>query len=248
MKEKPLTSNTKIIERLAEEIRKAALRNLIIVHGGGSFGHPLAQEYDIASGYKNSRQLVGFSKTHQAMAILNRQIVDALIQRNVPAVEVQPSAFVLTRRGRIMDFSRVLIQKMMDMSLVPVLYGDSVIDEEQGFSILSGDQLMSILATNFQSPRIILCVDVDGLFTEDPKLHPEAKLIRKISLGELKTVLEKIGKSTLVDVTGGMHGKVTELIPALEMGVKVELVNAKKPNRLYKALLNQEVKGTKIEP
>ena len=120
---------------------------------------------------------------------------------------------------------------MISMSLVPVLYGDSVLDEEQGFSILSGDQLMATLAIVFESKRIIIGVDVDGLYDDDPKVNPNAELFRRISLRELKAFLGKIGKSTTVDVTGGMFGKMFELIPALEEGVEVEIVNAKRVNR-----------------
>jgi isopentenyl phosphate kinase len=43
---------TEIINRLAEEIKRADLDNLIVVHGGGSFGHPTAARYGIKDGYK----------------------------------------------------------------------------------------------------------------------------------------------------------------------------------------------------
>ena len=233
--------------RIAKEIRRSGVKSLIIVHGGGSFGHPFAKEYEIMSGYKNSHQLIGFSKTHQSMLSLNRLVVDAIIQENVPAIAIQPSAFILTQKGRILNFDNSLILKMLNLNIIPVLYGDVALDSEQGFSILSGDQLVATLAVSFKSNRIIMCVDVDGLFTDDPKINPDAKLIDKISFNELKAFIEKIGRALTVDVTGGMSGKIVELIPALECGVKVELVNAKKANRLYKALLNQKVIETKIE-
>ncbi|MFH0897246.1 MAG: isopentenyl phosphate kinase [Candidatus Bathyarchaeota archaeon] len=247
-KERPLTPNNRAIVRLAEEIKRANVKPLLIVHGGGSFGHPLAKEYGIAGGYKNSRQIIGFSKTHEAMVALNSLIVDALLQENIPAVAVQPSAFILTKKGRIVNFDRNLILQMLNMQLFPVLYGDAILDITQGFSILSGDQLVTTLATNFKASQVIIGVDVNGLYTHDPKVNPNAKLIRKISLTELKSILGNIGKSETVDVTGGMYGKISELIPALEKGVKVKMINAKRVNRLYKALIDEEVMGTKIEP
>ena len=70
IKDKPLTPNRKTIVRLADEIQRANVKPLIIIHGGGSFGHTVAKEYEIAGGYKNSRQLIGLSKTHQAMLAL----------------------------------------------------------------------------------------------------------------------------------------------------------------------------------
>jgi isopentenyl phosphate kinase len=44
-----------------------------------------------------------------------------------------------------------------------------------------------------------------------------------------------------------MLGKVTELIPAVEQGIPVAIVNAAKPNRVYRALIGEKVEGTIIE-
>ncbi|UCH38405.1 MAG: hypothetical protein JSV76_06030, partial [Candidatus Bathyarchaeota archaeon] len=38
-KEKPCTPNHSVIMRLAHEIKRANITPLVIVHGGGSFGH-----------------------------------------------------------------------------------------------------------------------------------------------------------------------------------------------------------------
>jgi len=51
-----LAAKTEIINRLSEEIKRADLDNLIIVHGGGSFGHPTAAQYGIKDGYKEPTQ------------------------------------------------------------------------------------------------------------------------------------------------------------------------------------------------
>jgi len=56
-----------------------------------------------------------------------------------------------------------------------------------------------------------------------------------------------MGKSTAADVTGGMQGKVTELVSAVEQGIPVAIVNASKPNRVYRALVGEQVGGTIIE-
>ena len=64
---------------------------------------------------------------------------------------------------------------------------------------------------------------------------------------ELKSEKHKIEGSKATDVTGGMLGKMQELIPALEHDIKTLVVNATKPLRVYKALKGQEVIGTIIE-
>jgi isopentenyl phosphate kinase len=44
-----------------------------------------------------------------------------------------------------------------------------------------------------------------------------------------------------------MLGKVSELIPAVAEGIHVTMVNAAKPNRVYKALIGEAVEGTVME-
>lgn len=246
LKENPFTPNTPAIKRLVKEILEADLKSLIVVHGGGSYGHPVAKEYRIADGYKSHSQLIGFSKTRQAMMTLNKLVVDAFIQKGLPAVSVQPSAFILTRNGRIAEFNSAVIEKLLSLKVIPILYGDAVLDSSRGFAILSGDQIVSTLALALGAKRIVICVDVDGLYTDDPKLNPRAELIKEITLNELRGILRNIGTTKTVDVTGGMYGKIVELISALEKEVEVKIINAKKINRLYKALKNMEVTGTEI--
>ena len=246
-KEKKLTPNLPAIERLAKEISRANVSPLVLVHGGGSFGHPVAEQYRLAEGYKDSSQIMGFSMTHQAMTKLNKLIVESLINHNIPAVEVQPSSCVVTKAGRIQIIEDRPLRKMLEMGFVPVLYGDTVFDSETGFDILSGDQLVSSLAINLNAHRIVVGVDVNGLYTGDPKTDSAARLIRHVTLEELKKLEHRIEGSKVTDVTGGMLGKIFELKPAVEQGIQTIIVNATESNRVYKALKGEEVVGTVIE-
>lgn len=246
-KKKPATPNSEAIERLANEISQANLLSLILVHGGGSFGHPVAKQYKINEGYKEASQITGFSETQRAMNKLNILVMEALLSHDVNVVVVQPSSCVVTKGGRIQSMELKPIKRMLDMGLVPVLYGDAVLDSEKGFAILSGDQLVTSLAINFGASRIIIGGDVDGIYTEDPKTSTKAKLISRVTLEELKTHKHEIKGSKATDVTGGMLGKMRELIPAIEQNIQTLIVNATKPMRVYKALRGEEVVGTIIE-
>ncbi|MFB0514116.1 MAG: isopentenyl phosphate kinase [Candidatus Bathyarchaeia archaeon] len=245
-KEKPLTANLKAVERLSREISEAKVSRLILIHGGGSFGHPLAKQYVLKEGYKEKSQLLGFSKTRQAMVNLNKLVVDALIRQNVAAVGLQPSAFVVTSSGRISCIEEHPLRKLLEIGLVPVLYGDAVFDFDLGFTILSGDQLAAFLAMQLGASQIILGIDVDGLYTSDPKSAPSARLIRRITLQELRNMQHEIEETKVTDVTRGMLGKISELIPAVEKGIPALIVNAAKPSNIYKALKGEKVTGTTI--
>lgn len=246
-KDKELEVRMQTINRLAEEIREASVQNLIIVHGGGSFGHPLAQRYAITEGFKEQTQKAGFSETHHVMTVLNGLFMDALIWRNIPAVSITPSSCIITKNGRIQRFEDAPLKMLLKMGFFPVLYGDAVLDSKLGFTILSGDQLVSMLATKLNAERIVIGVDVDGLYDDDPRVKKTAKMFKHLTLEELKRLESKLGKPTTCDVTGGMFGKIVELLPAIEQGIPVTIVNATKPNYIYKVIKGKKVKGTIIE-
>jgi isopentenyl phosphate kinase len=181
------------------------------------------------------------------MTKLNGLVMEALISHNINAVVVQPSSCVVTKAGRIKSMELKPIKRMVNMGIVPVLYGDAVLDSDKGFAILSGDQLVSSLAVNFGAQRIIMGGDVDGIYTADPKTSSSAKLIKRVTLEELKTQKHEIEGAKSTDVTGGMLGKMRELVPAIEANIQTLIVNATKPLRVYKALRGEEVKCTIIE-
>jgi isopentenyl phosphate kinase len=242
-----LAARMQEMHRLVEEIQRANVRNLIIVHGGGSFGHPVAQQYAIKEGFREENQKIGFAETHHVMTVLNGLFMDALIWRNVPAVSITPSSCIITKKGRIQCFEEDPLKMLSKMGFLPVMYGDAIFDTELGFTILSGDQLVSYIATRFNAERIIIGVDVDGLYNADPRVEKTAKMFRHLTLAELKILQNKLGKPTACDVTGGMFGKIAELMPAIEQGIPATIVNATKPNYIYKALKGEKVEGTLIE-
>ena len=246
-KNKPFTANSGAISRLAKEIAEAKIPQLIIVHGGGSFGHPLAKEYAIKEGFRGDvSQLLGFSKTHESMITLNNMVLKALIRHNIPALSIAPSSLIVTKAGRIASSTGESLKRLLNMRLVPLLYGDAVLDSDLGFTILSGDQLVASIATELNAEQVVIGIDEDGLFTADPKGKAPANLIRVCTLKQLRQ-MQKCGQGMLVnDVTGGMQGKLTELISVIEKGITAQIVNASKPKRVYMALRGEKVIGTYI--
>jgi isopentenyl phosphate kinase len=246
-KNKDLDAKTQVINRLAEEIQQAKVESLIIIHGGGSFGHPAAQKYDIKAGLREENQKFGFAETHHLMTVLNGLFMDSLVWHNIPAVSISPSSCITTENGRIQRFEDTPLRILLKMGFLPVLYGDAVLDAKLGFTILSGDQLISALATRLDAERIIIGVDVDGLYSSDPKIEKNAKMFTRLTLEELKRLQDACGRPTVCDVTGGMRGKIAELLPIIERMIPVIIVNATKPDYVCKALKGEKVEGTLIE-
>ncbi len=242
-KDEPMTPDMKNINRLVDEIKAAWPIPIILIHGGGSYGHPYAKKYNLSDGYTSDHQIIGYAKTHQAMVEINSIITDALIKRGIPAISVTSSSFITTYEKRIVSVDLEILGQYIIKGFLPVLYGDTVIDKKQGFSILSGDQLAVKIATRLGAKKVIFGADVDGVYTSNPKLVKEAKLIDVLPLDKIEGYI-KIGQSLSTDVTGGMLGKVTEAIQAVKAGVDVQIVNAAKAGVIFKALRGEKVSGT----
>lgn len=240
-----LSPRTQEMSRLADEFKEAGARNLMVVHGGGSFGHPVAEKHRIKEGFKESSQIVGYAETHHVMTVLNGLFMDALVWQNIPAVSVTPASCVVTKKGRIEQFEEMQLRMLLKLGFLPITYGDAVLDTDIGFTILSGDQLVCYLANQFNAERIIMGVDVDGLYDADPKTEKNAKMLQHLTLGDVKKLQSSL-KPSPRDVTGGMFGKIAELIPAIERNIPVTIVNATKPNNIYRALKGEKVEGTLI--
>jgi isopentenyl phosphate kinase len=138
-----------------------------------------------------------------------------------------------------------MVEKYLEMGMVPVLYGDVVLDadEDLKMAVISGDQLVSYLSLKLKPERIILGSDVDGIFDRDPKKHPQAQLLERVQSLEDLQFLE--GAQT-VDVTGGMAGKLAELLELAEKGIESELINVGCEGLLENTLKGEKVRGTII--
>ncbi len=241
--------NINLLEKIARElvgINKTI--PILFVHGGGSFGHPIAQKYNIQNGFTSSDQLDGFVQTRIVMNQLNQRVIETFVEEGLPVVSVHPASCVITHHGRIQTFFTEPIKKLLQIGIIPVLFGDVVMDTEMGFAILSGDQLIVALATSLQASHIVVGLTVDGLFQEDPSLNPTAKIIEKLALSDIETGLESAKDAGTTDVTGGMRNKIEEAIPALEANIPVIMINLNIPKRLVAAIQGKKTRGTYLYP
>ncbi len=90
------------VRRLAREVSESGVE-VVIVHGGGSFGHPVASEYGLQKGLNEEGQIIGVAKTRMAMEDLNRRIVEIFVDVGLPAVSVQSSAVFECENKRIIS-------------------------------------------------------------------------------------------------------------------------------------------------
>ena len=239
-----------VIRGAARQIARARREReltLVVVHGAGPFGHALVADYGIAGGVGGPRQVEGFVRTHNSMEDLNKIVMDLFREEGLLGFPVQPSACVVQRARRIETFFTEPLERLLalDPAIIPILYGDMVVDLDQGASVVSGDALVAHLARRLGAARVLLGTDVGGVFTADPRRDPAARRIEHIDGGNLEQVLAAAGASAAVDVTRGMRGKLEQLRDTLA-GVPVLIFDLTERDSLYRALTDQPVAGTEI--
>lgn len=223
------------ISRIAKEV-SGFEGKLIIVHGAGSFGHPQAKKYQITDKFNAKGSII----THNSVKILNQLFIDYLVDNEVDAVSLHPMNNTVSENGRIQNMFLDNINLMLDNNITPVLHGDVVMDTEKGTSIISGDQIVPYLAVQMEASRIGIGSVEDGVL--DDKGYP----LKLITHENFKNIKNYIGSSEGTDVTGGMLGKVTELLKLNEItGSTSYIFNAGKPGNVSMFLQGSAI-GTSI--
>ena len=188
--------------------------DLLIVHGAGSFGHPEAFAYGLAHGADRGNR-EGIFLTHRAVCTLNQMMVRALREAGVEAIGIHPLAGSFARAGRLESMEIRPLQILMDIGVIPVLHGDVVMDAVQGACIVSGDQIVRYLAEKSGFTRVGLATDVPGV------LDPDGGVVECITPRTAGGISP--GRSQHTDVTGGMEGKIRELLELADKGISSEI-------------------------
>jgi isopentenyl phosphate kinase len=229
-KEKPLAANIDAIHGISRALTQIRVP-IIIVHGGGSFGHYWSVKYDMHTKPANY-DLHGVSIVHESMIALNQLIVNSMIEMGLNPYGTPPLALTSGHSPTLAQIKR--IYAMAQSKIIPVTFGDIVYVEGTKYSILSGDALMTILAKALRPLRIIFATNVDGVYKDN---------IRRELVDEIQIEYFKAG----LDATGGMQRKVTEAFKIASNGMDVVIINGLIPERIIEAARGKVKVGTLVK-
>ena len=209
------------LREIAVELAAQRETALVLVHGAGSCGHPEARRYRINDGLAGDN-VPGVYETHTAVSSLNTAVVDALRDAGVEAIGIHPLDLGLAENGRLVSFETRHIAEMSEHGIVPVLHGDVVMDRLRGSCIVSGDQLVTHLAAALKSRRVGLATDVPGVLAN-------GSVVPRIDRSTVESL--DVGGSGNTDVTGGMRGKLAELLALADAGIDSHIFHVSKIGR-----------------
>lgn len=196
------TLDDEALDRAASAVAGAA-GDLVLVHGGGSFGHPHADDHDL-SPTAGTDDAAAALDVHDAMCLLNDAVVARLQDHGAAALPVHPLSAGVRRSTDALHLATDPVEAMLDRGFLPVAHGDVIVDEARGVSIVSGDELVVEIARSLDADRVGLCSAVPGVLDSNGDVIPR--------IDDFDAVASALGGAGATDVTGGMTEKVRALL------------------------------------
>ena len=232
--------NKERVSKLCREIKDSG-KDVIVVHGGGSFGHVLSKEFELHKGHIRNDQTEALAKVSRDMRELNGMVIEELINAGIPSVSIPTGSCFMTDGGELLINTEIM-KEYLKLGIVPVMFGDVVLDKKKGFGICSGDTIMRCLSDAFSPETVIFVSDIDGLYDKDPKTSKDAELITEVNDSVLGGISSEI---TVADVTGGVLEKIRTMLSMCSDGRDCILVNGTVDGRLLSLLNGNKVVCTK---
>lgn len=198
------------------------------------------------------RKMLGFTRrpksiaTKQACAAVGQASLMMTYQKLFSEYHQACGQVLMTKETMTDNVSRKNAQNTFEelfrLGVIPVVNeNDTVNTYEIRFG--DNDSLAALVASLIGADLLVLLSDIDGLFTDDPKKNPQAKLVKEVM--QLDESLLHMAKSTTgSDVgTGGMTTKLNAAQIATYSGADMIIANGKDVGILHK-ILEDDFSGT----
>lgn len=230
--------NLGIMERLVREISdlKNQGRDVVLV-SSGSVGAGMGR-----LGLKRKPVSV---QERQAVAAVGQGLLIQFYEKMFAEYGHMVAQILLTRedmnnRTRYIN-SRNTLLHLLKFNVVPIVNeNDTISTEEIEFG--DNDRLSAMVAALIDSDLLIILTDIDGLYTANPKVDPEASCISLVE--EITPEIKKVaGKTEEMLAKGGMTTKVEAAEIAMAAGVDMIIANGNRPS-IVRRILEGEQTGT----
>ncbi len=242
------TARPAVIERLAREIATAQPRmceKILLGHGSGSFGHASAARHGVGGGPLTTEALAGVSETRARAAELHALVTSSLLEAGLAPFTWAPSSTLTARAGSVSRADIDALLAAFDFGLLPVTYGDVVLDHEWGASICSTEAALTYLSSRlrrrgYRVSRILWLGATQGIY------DAEGELVPQVDRGNHARVRRMIGAAAGTDVTGGMLLRLDTARALASRGIESWVVDGRVPGLLTAGLLGEAIPGTRF--
>ena len=141
--------------------------------------------------------------------------------------------------------SRNTFQELIKWGVIPIVNENDVVAVDE-MKIGDNDNMSALVASMADADLDILLSDIDGLYTANPKTHPDAQMVHEVEkvTPEIEATAGGVGSK---NATGGMLTKLQAAKTAMSSGIYLIIASGEDPEILRKIVRGDEV-GTLFVP
>ena len=247
-KDIPFSARKDTLRRLGAEISEALDTipelKLLIGHGSGSFGHSTAAQFGTHTGVRSTEDWLGFQRVWWSAHQLNNIVIKEFLDLGLPVISLPASASLVSNNKKVDLWNTQPFISILKNHLLPMVFGDVVIDKELGATIFSTEELFSYLVNVLHPNRILLAGKERGVFLDYPR---NQDLISLITPDTYPSVSNIINASASTDVTGGMASKVKSMLDliTLDENLSIDIFSGEEEGNLFKVISGEKI-GTRL--
>ncbi|MDR2387922.1 MAG: glutamate 5-kinase [Deltaproteobacteria bacterium] len=167
----------------------------------------------------------------------------ALAVFDLKCAQILLTAEDLADRRRFLNARNTMIS-LVEMGLIPIVNENDTVAVEE-LKVGDNDSLGSMVASLVEADLFINLTDSDGLYESDPRLDPQAALLKEVSQ-VTEEILQKAGQGGPLG-TGGMYTKVVAASRLSERGLASLIANGRTRDVLVRLIDGEEL-GTFFTP
>ena len=218
---------TSFIQKFAHSVAKLVEDGKeVIVVTSGAVGTGMA-----ILGYDEKPKVLAEKQACAAVGQIDLMYVyrEMFLGNGIAVGQILLSADDFRDRRRYKNLQNTL-QTMISKKIIPLINeNDSLVVKELN-GIGDNDKLSSDVALFFDADLLVVFTDEDGLFDDNPKKNPKARLLRFVPeiTPEIMALTGKPGESGSAVSTGGMRSKVESIRAVVKSGCNAFLANGMK--------------------
>lgn len=148
---------------------------------------------------------------------------------------------------------RTTLNKLLELGTVPIINQNDTVSnvdiipryENMQVCFSDNDKLSALVASELDADLLVILSDVDGLYNENPKTNPNAKIIREVD--EVTDEICAMGTDASEGGRGGMRTKLEAARMVTRFGGKVLIANGTVPYIIKKIFAGEDY-GTMFLP
>ena len=138
---------------------------------------------------------------------------------------------------------------LIEHNIIPIVNENDSISSTEMKLFSDNDTLSAIVAILIKASKLILLSDIDGLYSEDPRNNPDAKIIHKVEKIDDKIRALASGSGSNRG-TGGMVSKLDAAEMVTSKGIDMVIAHGSKPEKIFDIMDGKEIgtffKGTEL--